>query len=131
MKKEFSGKNVPLETISDIITKTLRFYGYDQIFVDVEKNSLDEEDRLFRITANKKGTLGNSTTKLPPIKFQIRGKPNYFLVAQQWNNDRSDLADSILFGPTGIGIGMVRSLRRNRLGKKYWDLIEKRIKLLK
>jgi len=130
VKKEFSGKNVPLEAVSDIITKTLHFYGYDKVLVDVETNSLDEEDRLFRITANKKGTLGNSTTQLPPIKFQVRGKPGYFLVAQQWNNDRSDLADSILFGPLGIGIGMVRSFRRNRLEKKYWDLIEKRINLL-
>ena len=130
IKKEFSAKNVPLETISDIITKTLRIYGYDKIFVDVETNPKDEDDRLFRIQAFKKGKFGDSTTLLPPIKFQIRGKSSYFLIAQQWINDRSDLADSIILGFTGIVIGMVRSLQRKRMEKKYWSLIEKRIDLL-
>jgi hypothetical protein len=53
-KIELWKKNIPLEGISDIITNVLRLNGYDQIFVDVETNSTDSEDRLFRISASKK-----------------------------------------------------------------------------
>jgi len=122
-KKELLDKNIQLEEISDIITKVLRLNGYDKIFVDVETNSKDHEDRLFRIMASKKSILGNSTTRHPPIKFQIRGKPDHFLVAYQWEDDFSDVIDSTILGWVGVGLEAIRTVRRNKLGKKYWKRI--------
>jgi hypothetical protein len=126
-KMEFLDKNVQLEYISDIITNVLRLNGYDEIFVDVETNSKDYGDRLFRITASKKVILGNSKTRQPPIKFQIRGKSDHFLVAYQWQDDFSDVVDSVIFGWIGVGLEAIRTIRRKKLGKKYWKLITKEI----
>ena len=124
---ELREKNIPLEGISDIITSVLRLNGYDQIFVDIETSSKDSEDRLFRITASKKVILGNSKTRLPPIKYQVRGKPDHFLVAFQWEDDLSDVIDSTILGLVGVGLEAIRTVRRKRLGKKFWNQITKRI----
>ena len=124
---EWREKNVPLEKISDIIANVLRLNGYDQIFVDVETNSKDPDDRLFRISASKKVILGNSKTRLPPIKFQVRGRSDHFLVAFQWEDDLSDVIDSTILGLVGVGLEAIRTVHRKRLGKKYWNQITRRI----
>ena len=125
---EFSDKLVNLDQLSEEINNMLRADGYNKISLDVETNSQDNDDRIFRIEAYKKGVFWESRTRLPPIKLQIRGKPDHFLIAQQWSSVDSDAISGVIMGT--FDLYLIRSLRRRKLEKKYRNLIIQKIELL-
>lgn len=127
---EFSDKLVDLDRLSDEITNMLRTDGYNKILLDVETNSKDNEDKLFRIEAYKKGVIWESRTQLPPIKLQIRGKPDHFLIAQQWSSVDSDTISGVILGSVGGTLYLIRTLRRRKLEKKYRNWLIQKIELL-